>query len=314
MIRLLTLLILTFSFVNPVPAFAAMDMGIAATVNKDAISQGDVTDRMKLIFASSGISDTNEARQKVRPQALNILIEEQLKIQEAEKNNLTVTEEEIEEAFGAMASQNKMTPDEFLKVMAKSGIPPHTLRRQMKAQIAWSKVVGRLLRPRIDVTETDVSAKKERLKANVGKNEYQVSEIFLPVEGNKNDKKVKDLGLKLIEEIKRGRAPFAVIARQFSKAPSAQQGGSMGWVQEGDLAKELDLVVKSLSKGQVSPPIKNLSGYYILTLVDKRQVSEENLPADDDILNAIGLQRLDRLQKRYLSDIKSASFIDLRTN
>ncbi|CAG0891587.1 unnamed protein product [Cyprideis torosa] len=95
---------------------AATSFGIAATVNKDAISQSDVNDRVKMIFASSGIPDTKENRQKIEPQALDILIDEQLKIQEAQRNNLSITNEELDEAFGMMAAQNKMTPEEFSKV------------------------------------------------------------------------------------------------------------------------------------------------------------------------------------------------------
>ena len=83
-------------------------------------------------------------------------------------------------------------------------------------------------------------------------------------------------------------------------------------MQAGELPKELDVVVKSLSKEQVSPPIRGLSGFHILTLTDQRQVSTETLPKPDDVLNAIGLQRLERLQKRHLADLRSGSFIDKR--
>lgn len=312
MIKFLLLLLTIICFSVPTKIYAATSFGIAATVNKDAISESDVNARMKLIFASSGMQPTPENQEKVKPEALNILIEEQLKIQEAENNNIPVTPEEIEEAFATMSAQNKMTPDEFSKVMKQAGIPKQTLLRQIKAQIAWRKVVTNILRPRIDVTETDINAKMARLKDNIGKTEYQVSEIFLPVDSLKDDNKIKELSEKLIEEMKKGRAPFAVVAAQFSKSSSAQQGGSMGWVQEGDLPKELDVVVKSLSVNQISPPIKSLSGYYILTLNEKREISAENLPAEQDVLNAIGLQRLDRLQKRHLADLRSASFIDRR--
>ncbi len=312
MIKLLGFLLIGFCAVLPIQTMAATSFGIAATVNKDAISESDVNDRMKLLFASSGIPNTKESREKIKPQALNVLIEEQLKIQEAERNGLEVKDQEIDEAFSEMAAQNKMTAEEFSKVMAQSDIPTHTLRHKIKSQIAWRKVVGSMLRSRIDVTENDVNAKMMRLKENLGKTEYQVSEIFLPVEKTKDDKKVKELGQKLIEEIKKGRAPFAVVATQFSKSASAQQGGAVGWVQEGDLPKELDVVVKSLSDGQISPPIKGLAGYHILTVAGTRQISEETLPKEEEVLNAIGLQRLDRLQKRHLADVRSSSFIDRR--
>jgi peptidyl-prolyl cis-trans isomerase SurA len=306
------LLIITFSVIGLTSAQANISFGIAATVNKDAISESDVQDRINLLMASTGMSNTQENREKISNEALNVLIEEQLKIQEAEKNNLEVTKDEIDEAFAEMAARNKLSPPEFASVMAGSGVTANTLRQQIKAELAWSKVVGGVLRPQVDVSDNDIAAKLERLKDNIGKTEYKVSEIFLPVNSPVEDSKAKEIGLGLIQEVKNGRAPFGVVASQFSKSSSASQGGSIGWIQEGDLPKELDIVVKSLNKGQISPPIKSLSGYYILTLTDQRTISQETLPSNDDILNSIGLQRLDKLQKKYLSDIQSASFIDRR--
>ena len=291
---------------------ASASFGIVATVNDDAISKRDLDDRMRLIFASAGMPATKESQAKVKPQALDILIDEQLKIQEATRNNMSVTEEEIDEAFAKMAAQNKMEAAQFSEVMKKSGIPASTLRRQIKAQLAWTKVIGGILRPRIDVTENDINTKMDRLKQNIGQTEYKVSEVFLPVNKESEDAKTKDLGLKLIEEIKKGRASFELVAAQFSKSASAVQGGSMGWVQENELPKELDVVVKSLSDGQISSPVKGMSGYHILTVTETRTVTEETLPPEDEVLNAIGLQRLDKLQKRHLDDLRSASFIDRR--
>lgn len=305
------LMLLTFVHFIPV-AQAATSFSIAATVNKSAISEADVEDRMQLLLASSGMRSTKENDARIRPQALDILIEEELKIQEAEKNNLAVTPEELDQAFQAMAQQNKLTPEQFIQVMQQQGIPKATLMRQIKAQISWTKVITSILRPQVDVSENDINAKMERVKANIGKMEYQASEIFLPVTAENDDTSIGELATKLVEEMKLGRAPFDVVALQFSKSNTAPQGGAMGWVQEGQLPKELDVVLKSLSQGQISPPIKSLDGYYILSVSDKRSVAGESLPSEDAVLNSIGLERLDRLQQRYLADIRSAAFIDKR--
>lgn len=293
-------------------AIAKDSYAIAATVNKSAISDSDVNNRMSLIFASSGVRNTDENRKQAYPQALNSLIEEQLQIQEAERQNLAVSEEEVIEGFAGMAKQNSMTTDQFELVIGQQGIPKSTLLQKIKAQIAWRNVVTKILRPQIDVTENDVNARFDRLKENVGKTEYRAAEIFLPVTETSPDTETKKLAQKLINEIKANRVQFPVVAAQFSKSPSGRQGGALGWVQEGALPKELDTTLKSLSLNQVSSPIRSLSGYYILTVTEKREISADTLASKEDILNAIGLERLDRLQQRYLSDIRSAAFIDRR--
>lgn len=296
----------------PVGVRAAEQFGIAATVNKDAISESDLDARMRLVFASAGLRDTKDNRAKARSQALNSLVEEQLKIQEAKRQNIDITPEDVSQGFEAIAAQNNMSGEQFAALMEKQGISKSTLLNQIKSQIAWTKVVQRVLRPKIDVSENDVKAKMERIKANIGKIEYKASEIFLPVNAEADENQTKQLANQLIEEIKNAKAPFAVVAQQFSKSASAPQGGSLGWVQEGQLPKEMDVVLKSLTEGQISPPIRGLSGFHILMLDEKRAVSGDTLPSEEDVLNSIGFERLDRLQQRYLADIRSAAFIDKR--
>ena len=312
--RLFALLLVTFLGVHfaSISVQAAEVFGIAATVNEDAISEADVNDRMQLIFASSGLANNKANRARVRPQAVESLIEEQLKIQEAARQNIEISKEEVLEGFNAIATSNQMTSDQFVQVMKQQGIPQATLLAQLKAQIAWNKVIQSVLRPKVDVSENDVNAKLDRIKANIGKVEYLAAQVFLPVSSSDQEAQTKQLADKLVEEVKTKRASFDVVAKQFSKASGAENGGYLGWVQEGQLPKELDLVLKSLSPGQISPPIRGLSGYYILTVVQKRSVSSETLPSQDDVLRSIGLERLDRLQQRHLADIRSAAFIDRR--
>lgn len=312
MTKFLTVSCVIFLSLFSFGAQASENFGIAATVNKDAISEADLNNRMKLIFASSGLENTKSNRSKIRPQALNGLIEEQLKLQEAGNQNVIITPEDVDTGFAAIAAQNNFTSEQFIKVMQQQGIPKSTLFNQIKSQIAWTKVVTKVLRPKVDVSENDINAKMDRIKENVGKIEYQAFEIFLPIPSSQDEIKIKELADKLIQEIKSGRASFSAMASQFSRAPEAANGGAMGWVQDGELSQELDLVLKSLSEGQISPPIRDLSGFHILTVTKKRTVSGKNLPTQDEVLSSIGLERLDRLQTRYLSDLRSSAFIDMR--
>lgn len=315
MIRTLTIL-LTFLICVPLAtqgnAHAAESFGIAATVNKDAISESDLQDRMKLILASAGLQNTKSNRNKVASQALDSLIEEQIKRQEAEKQNLLITPDDVTKGFEAIAGQNNLDADQFSQLLKKQGIPKSTLLSQIEAQIAWTKVIQSVLRPRVDVSETDVNAKMERIQGNIGKVEYEVSEIFLPVNGEEDEEEVKLLVQKLVQEIKFDGTPFESMATRFSKSQSAENGGAMGWIQEGELSKELDLVLRNLNEGQVSSPIRVPAGYHVIKVTKKRTSSGETLPTQDDVLNSIGLERLDRLQQRYLADLKSAAFIDRR--
>ncbi len=291
---------------------AQQTMQIAAVVNDDAISMRDVEDRMRLVLASSNIPDSKEIRARIAPQVVDSLIEEQLKLQEAKRNKLSVDDKEVQEGLSTIAKQNNFTAEQFVAILKKQGISEKTLTGQIRAQLAWNKVIKEKLRRQVDVSETDVNARIERLKSKVGQTEYLVSEIYLPVSDPKRSAEAQQFAARIVQEIQNKKAPFAAVAAQFSKAAGAEKGGSIGWVQQGQLDPELDKILLTLAEGQVSNPIRDTGGLHILYLQKKRTLAEESIPPRSELTNMIGYERLDRLQQRALLDLKSAAFIDRR--
>lgn len=285
---------------------------IVAVVNDDAISARDLTTRMKLIIASSGLQNNKEIRAKLTPQILNSLINEQLMLQEARKMNIEVERSEIETGFAKIAVQNKSTPEKFKAMLRRGGIDISTMYLQIEAQVAWGKVVQKRLRPRVIVSDRDIDDTLSRIQAKVGSKEYLTAEIFLPIDGAKSVKSVKQLSNRLVREIKSGKASFFSLAQQFSKAAGAVNGGDTGWMQETQISEEILAGLKAIKKNQVTKPIKTLSGYHILFLRDIRTLTENTMPSRDQIYYSLGAERLEKLQRRHLMDLKAASFIDLR--
>ncbi|MGB0720065.1 MAG: peptidylprolyl isomerase [Bdellovibrionales bacterium] len=290
----------------------AAEMGIAVVVNDGAISLSDLNDRMDMIIVSSNLPDNKGTRAKLQPQIVGSLVEEELKLQEAKRLDLDVTQAEINEGFATIAQQNNFTPEQFKKILTQSKISTSTMERQIKSQIAWSKVVQARLRPQINISESDIDVVVDRLADREGSHEFLVSEIFLPVESADKEGEVKALAQKLIAQVRGQKAPFGRLAQQFSKAPGAPQGGALGWVQGGQLPEALDAVLPKIGKGDVSDPIRSDSGFHILQLHDKRVLSAEMMPDREQIATTLGMERLDRMQQRLLMDLKSAAFIENR--
>lgn len=314
MIFILALGLLLPAAAVPAQAQGARDssLSIAAVVNQDAISEADVRDRLRLILASSGLPDTPDMRQRALKQVLDSLVDEQIKMQEAARNDLTISQEEIDGAFGRIAGNNNLTAERFASALQQQGVKRNTLDRQIKAQLAWNKVIQKTVRPQISVSPSDVAALKERMRLNIGKTEFLVSEIFLPVDDQINESDVRQLANKLVSELGEGKAPFAAVARQVSRGAGSEKGGDMGWMQEGRLPDDFDAALKVMPEGAISQPIRGANGYHILHLRKKRIFAEENIPSDDDLTDQIGFERLDRAQQRYLLDLKSAAFIERR--
>jgi peptidyl-prolyl cis-trans isomerase SurA len=223
-----------------------------------------------------------------------------------------VSQEDVEKGFAAIARQNNMKPSQFKAVLVKNGIPRRTMLDQIRAQIAWTNVVQEKLRSKIQVSDKDVEDRLDRLRASKGKTEYLVSEIFLPKEKETSQTEVKNLAGKLVSELRRNGAPFQAVARQFSKAAGASSGGDLGWIQADQMPEELAKVISSMDEGSISDPVKSPRGYHIFALRKKRKITEKTISPREHILKQIGMERLDRLQQRYLLDLKSEAFIEKR--
>lgn len=293
-------------------AVQAYSEGIAIVVNDDAISISDLNDRLKLVIASSGLPDTKDTKSKLIPQVSASLIDEQIKIQEARRLEINVSQEEVQQGFATIAKQNNVEPEKFRSMLRQSGINVTTMEHQIESQIGWSKVIQQQLRPQVIISEKDVDDVIERLQKDKGKNEYLLAEISLPVEDPKEESNTRQLASRLSDQIKSGKAPFFRVAQQFSKTAGAAQGGNLGWVQQGQLPEKLDEALLLLQPGEVSAPIRSLLGYHVLFLREKRAISDETIPSREQVYSDIGIKRLERLQKRHIINLKSQAFIENR--
>ena len=244
---------------------------IVAVVNDSVISTSDINDRIKLAMLSSGLPETPETVQRLMPQILRALVDEQLQLQEAKRLDITVSDQEIDQTLERVARENNIQGD-MKTFIASHGGSPEALVQQARANLSWAKVVQRELRPRVDVGDDEVDAVIHRMRANAGKQEYLVAEIFLPVDNPGDENQIKQFADNMVQQIK-GGANFAAIARQFSQGTGAATGGDIGWIQEGQLPPELDHALTSMHEGEVSDPIRTAGGYHILALRQKRTIS-----------------------------------------
>jgi peptidyl-prolyl cis-trans isomerase SurA len=239
-------------------------------------------------------------------------VDERLQLQEASRANVSVTEKEITDALGRVAEQNRMQRDQLEKMLSSQGVPRSTLEDQIRSTIAWGKLVQRRLRPSIEIGQDEIDQVIQRIQANAGKPEYLAAEIFLAVDAPEREDDVRRLADRLYEQIGQG-ASFPAVARQFSQSAGAANGGDLGWVQQGQLPEDLDAALKQLRPGQATRPIRSITGYHILMLRDERAVGGANsLPPREQIMNSLGQEKLDMLQRRLLRDLRRAAFVDLR--
>ena len=137
----------------------------------------DLRSRLDLVVMTSGVTDSEQARSRLAPQVLRSLIEERLQLQEAERLSLNVADQEIERAIVDIAQRNKLTPDEMRRYLQDSGVELSTWYAQLRAQIAWFKVINRQIRPQISVSVDQLDLAMQEARRDQGQPEFLLSEI-----------------------------------------------------------------------------------------------------------------------------------------
>jgi len=242
-----------------------------AIVNGDIITGTDVGHRLALIVAANGGKVSDEETQRLRLQVLRNLIDETLQIQEAEANEITISSAEVDSTFGRVAQENfKQDLGAFDKYLRTRGSSTDTLKRQIKGELAWSRLLRRNIQPFINVGDEEVNAIIARLNASKGKTEYRIGEIYMSATQETAQQVAVNMQ-KILEQI-RGGGSFTAYARQFSEASTAATGGDLGWVRPAQLPQSLADAAVQMRTGQVVGPVQVPGGFSILYLIDQRQV------------------------------------------
>jgi len=259
-----------------------MSEAVAAIVNDDIISTYDLAQRMRLLIATTGAQPTQDTLPEFQREALVSLVDERLQLQELkrvekdQKFSIIADNDEVREELASMAQQNNLSTEAFLGALRSQGIAPETLMEQIRAQMSWQKWIRGRYGSRLRIGEDQIKATQARLIAAASKPQYEISEVFLDANRTGGmDAAVKG-ATQLVAQIQQG-APFAAVARQFSASSTAAAGGDAGWINQGEMPREVDAVLDQLRPGQLSQPIPVKDGVYIIYLKDKRSGAGQTL-------------------------------------
>ena len=150
-----------FALAAITPAFtptshAQTAQGIAAIVNDDIITSYDLRQRILFLLATTGAKTDEESIVRLQNTALRNLIDERLQIQEMQKFNQSVSDEQVNQSVESVISRNGLSPEEVAQTLAQLGSSLDTLRSQVRAEIAWQRVVNGLYGSRIRISDAQI--------------------------------------------------------------------------------------------------------------------------------------------------------------
>ncbi len=242
---------------------------IAAVVNDEVVTVRDLEERVRMALALSQLKDSVESRKRVVPQVLRKMIDEHLAMQESKRFKMSVSSKEVDENIHFVEKQNNMPEGTLIAELGRIGVSAEALREQFTADITWQRLSIGMYQQTIKVGDDEITERMEAIAAKLGKPEYLVADITLLVDQQSQEEATRNLGERLIEQLKAG-APFPVLASQFSQSASAVSGGNLGWISEDGVDDELFAVIKEMTPGTASKLIRTSDGFHIVALVSRR--------------------------------------------
>lgn len=108
---------------------------IRAVVNGEAITNYDVQRRAAFLKLRR-VGGDRQAK------ALEELVDQAIKLQEAKQRNLVAKDDEVDKSFARFAKSNKMSTAQMTNVLSRAGVTADHFKEFVRGQISWNRAVG----------------------------------------------------------------------------------------------------------------------------------------------------------------------------
>lgn len=288
---------------------------IKVVVNGEPITTNEIGQRSRLLALFSRTTPGTEVTRK----ATEELVEERLKLQEAKRVGVAVTDQEVDKAFAGLAERIKVPPAALAQGLKQQGVDAGTLKTRLRVALAWQQLVVARFRKTVTIADSQVVAALAKIK---------------------DDKKVpaKDAAPSMVAEYTLQHVIFVVPAarraqiigarKKEAEALRAKVTGCDTLLAQTRAYKEV--VVKPIGKrvedevpenmkpglggtavGRLTPPAESPGGLEMLAVCDKREIRSDAIvraKVEDDLRQKEGLL----LDRRYINDLKRIAVIEYR--
>lgn len=116
---------------------------------------------------------------------------------------------------------------------------------------------------------------------------------------------------KIIDEINNGMS-FEDAAKKYSKCPSKEKGGDLGYFTRGQMVPEFEEVSFTSEVGKVTKPVKTQFGYHIIKVVDKKEPIEKSFEdMHMDLLKTLTAKKQSEAYLNKVSELKEKYKVEI---
>jgi peptidyl-prolyl cis-trans isomerase SurA len=245
-----------------------------------------------------------------RQEILEELINEKLKVREAKRWGLEVSNAEVDGAFATMASRMRLTPDMLTQHLAKSGINVTTLKNRIRADIVWPQMVRGRYQQSLQIGEKDIlTAMASKPEDGVGY-DYTLRPILFLVPAGSAEGVIE--GRKREAEALRARFQNCEDGITFARALRDVAVREQVVRSSADIPPELRKVLDGIEIGRLTAPEVTKLGIEMFAICAKKESSADNSLGKRKARESLMSQRFEQRSKQYLKDVRKSAMIEYK--
>lgn len=290
---------------------------VVARVNGVAIGRAELeaATEARLPLASYHRNISPDKIEALRREALDGLIDEELRYQEAVRLKMRVPPQEVDAGLERARQAYRGGPEAFEQQRRASGTTMPQLRASILRGLLIRKAYDRAVTGACAVTEPDAAAYYDTNRARFIVPEqlrpYLIT-VGVPASAPRQEwDRAREKSADLARQIAAG-ASFEAIARQHSSDPSRERGGDLGFVHRGQLIEEFESALKTLRPGQMSGTIQTIYGFHLLRLAEMRPPAQKSfVEVKDQLIRDLTEKRCSEAADRWSKQLRATARIEL---
>lgn len=262
---------------SPLQAATEIVDQVVAIVDDDVIMASELRERVASVSANLKARDMQmPPEDELIRDTLNRLILESIQIQMGRRAGVRISDEQLNAAVQRIASQNRMTLEQFRQTLGQQGQSYDEVREQVRREMIIQRVQAGNVNQRIQITEQEVGNFMTTQEGQaLAQPEFHLLHALLPIPPDASDRTVSAASNQVDAVMKRIRAGegFKQVI-QSSNQPYSFSAGDLGWRKLDELPSLFTEVAPTLSPGQTAKPLRSESGYHIIYLEAERGIEQ----------------------------------------
>ncbi|WP_068544622.1 peptidylprolyl isomerase SurA [Thalassotalea crassostreae] len=289
---------------------------VAAIVNEGVVLESEINDLVQSVKQQAIREKQSLPSDKaLRTQAVDKLISDSILIQLGERMGVQIGDPQLDQAITSLARDNGgMTYDAFRQKVINEGINWETYREGIRKEMIANEVTQANVRRRVNITPQEVDNLVKLMVQQTNTDvEYNIGHILIafpdePTQDDLNDAKTR--ADKVIDLLNNG-SDFKKIAIASSGAPSALEGGDIGWRGINEMPTLFAELVEGKDEGEVFGPIRTGLGFNIIKIMKirgKKKVEVTELKSRHILIEPsiiLSEEKAESILKDFLVQIKA---------